>query len=67
MVHSNGTAQELAAAVLALACPLTEYYEFVQLVREWDVGLSAARDDGADHSQPVVEQIAHGLLWACID
>ena len=67
VVNLKDTERELAAASVAPAFLLAEEYVLVLPVRHRCVDIGGPGDVGAGGDQPVVEQVAHGLLQAHVD
>ena len=67
IVHLEDAERELAASPVAPVFLLAERDVLVLAVRNRRVDVGASGDVGAGRHQPVVEQVAHGLLRAHID
>ena len=65
----NGEVAELEGhpSPVAPAFLLAEEDVLVLAIRHWRVDVGAPGDVGAGRNQPVVEQVAHGLLQAHVD
>ena len=66
-VHLEDAERELAASPVAPAFLLAERDVLVLAVRNRRVDVDVPGDVGAGRHQPVVEQVAYGLLQAHID
>ena len=67
VVNLQDAERELAAAPVAPAFLLAEQHVLVLAVGHRRIDVGAPGDIGADRHQPVVEQVAHGLLQAHVD
>ena len=67
VVYLQDAERKLAAAPVAPAFLLAKQDVLVLLVRHEHVDVGALGDVGAGREQPVVEQVAHGLLQEDVD
>ena len=67
VVDLQDAERELAATPVASAFLLAEQDVLIQTVGHRRVDVGAPGDVGAGGNQPVVEQVAHGLLQAHVD